>query len=72
MPVAAGYPPFMIIISNCQQLIPGVVVHFGTTNYCDYERSLYNTVRFELQETIRAYLRRTRQPHPIHLVFDMS
>ena len=64
--IAAGYPPFLIIMRNYQLPIPGVLV------YCEYERSLLNTVRFELQETIRAYLSRTRQPWPIHLIFDMS
>ena len=38
----------------------------------EHERYLYNTLRFDLQETIRAYLQRTRQSYPISLVFDMS
>ena len=38
----------------------------------EHERILYNTLRFELQETIQAYLQRTRQAYPINLVFDFS
>jgi hypothetical protein len=52
--------------------VPGVPIHFGTVHTAEYERLLYNTLRFELQESIRAYLHRTRQLYPINFVFDMS
>ena len=42
------------------RLIPGVVIHFGSANSDEHERLLYNTVKYELQETIREYLQRTR------------
>ena len=45
---------------------------YGTIPVDQYERRLYNTVKFQLEETIREYLRRTRRPYPIHLIFDMS
>lgn len=38
----------------------------------EYERMLYNTLRFELQQLIQGYLQRTRLPFPINLVFDFS
>jgi hypothetical protein len=53
-------------------LIPGVPIHFGTADTDVHERLLYNTLRFELQEAIRAYLHRTRRLYPINFVFDMS
>lgn len=37
-----------------------------------HEQILYNTLRFELQQVIEAYLQRTRQIHPINFVFDFS
>lgn len=52
-------------------LLPGVVVHFGGDYSDEHEQLLYNTVRFQLQEVIRAYLDRARRPYPIHLLFDM-
>jgi hypothetical protein len=38
----------------------------------EYERLLYNTVRFQLKETIQGYFQRIRQNYPIQVVFDMS
>ncbi|UJR07038.1 hypothetical protein I4U23_011326 [Adineta vaga] len=51
--------------------IPGVLVHFGAASTDEHERLLYNTVRYQIQQSIRTYLRHTRQSYPIHLVFDM-
>ncbi|CAF4613440.1 unnamed protein product, partial [Rotaria magnacalcarata] len=37
-----------------------------------HERFLYNELRFELEDSIRAYLQRTRRPYPISMVLDLS
>ncbi|CAF1520599.1 unnamed protein product [Adineta ricciae] len=56
---------------NCM-FMPGVLVHFGTGSTDQHERLLYNTVRYQIRQIIRAYLRHTRQSYPIHLVFDLT
>jgi hypothetical protein len=38
----------------------------------EYERLLYNTIRFELKETIQGYFQRIHKNYPIHVIFDMS
>ena len=53
-------------------LVPGVRIHFGTAHTDDHEILLYNTLRFKLQEAIRAYVHRTRRLYPIHFIFDVS
>ncbi|CAF1366076.1 unnamed protein product [Rotaria sordida] len=53
-------------------LIPNVPIHFGMAHTTEHETILYNTLRFELEESIRAYLQRTRRSYPISLVFDFS
>ena len=60
--------------ARCQDnmLVPHVLDHLGVTHADSYERLLYNTMRGELQGTLRAYLQRTERRHPISLVFDLS
>jgi len=38
----------------------------------EHERSLYNTLQFQLEQAMRSYLSRTQQLDPIYFVFDMS
>lgn len=52
--------------------IPGVRVHSGNIDTTGYEQLLYNSLRHQLEEIINVYLRLTRRPYPIYLVFDMS
>jgi hypothetical protein len=44
----------------------------AATSLDPHEAFLYETLRVDLHETIRAYLERTQQPYPIHFVFDLS
>ena len=53
-------------------LIPGVRVHLGTVRTDAHEQLLYNTLSYQLQQIIRAYLCQTYTSYPIYLVFDMS
>ncbi|CAF4624308.1 unnamed protein product [Rotaria sp. Silwood2] len=53
-------------------LVPNIPIHFGLAHTEEHETILYNTLRFELEESIRAYLQRTRRLYPINLVFDLS
>ncbi|CAF1615482.1 unnamed protein product, partial [Adineta ricciae] len=45
-------------------LVPGLRVHFGFVSTDAHERLLYNTVRYQIQQIIQAYLRHTRLPNP--------
>ncbi|CAF1348614.1 unnamed protein product [Rotaria magnacalcarata] len=51
---------------------PNQPIRIGMDDSDQHETFLYNTLRFELEESIRAYLRRTRRLYPINLVFDLS
>ncbi|CAF3726623.1 unnamed protein product [Rotaria sp. Silwood1] len=53
-------------------LAPNAAIHFGMAHTEEHELLLYNTLRFELEECIRAYLQRTQRLYPINLVFDLS
>ncbi|CAF3995510.1 unnamed protein product [Rotaria sordida] len=53
-------------------LIPNVPIHFGIAHTEEHETILYNTLRFKLEECIRAYLQRTQRLFPINLVIDLS
>ncbi|CAF3104638.1 unnamed protein product [Rotaria sp. Silwood2] len=53
-------------------LVPNIPIHFGIAHTEEHETILYNTLRFELEECIRAYLQRTPRLYPINLVFDLS
>ncbi|CAF2793140.1 unnamed protein product [Rotaria sp. Silwood2] len=53
-------------------LVPNAAIHFGRAQTEEHELLLYNTLRFELEECIRAYLQRTQRPYPINLVIDLS
>ncbi|CAF3104492.1 unnamed protein product [Rotaria sp. Silwood2] len=52
--------------------VPNIPIHVGIAHIEEHETILYNTLRFELEESIRAYLQRTRRSYPINLVFDFS
>ncbi|CAF3831688.1 unnamed protein product [Rotaria sp. Silwood1] len=52
--------------------ITNVPSHFSRATTEEHEIILYNTLRFELEECIRAYLQRTGRLYPINLVFDFS
>ncbi|CAF1268723.1 unnamed protein product [Rotaria magnacalcarata] len=47
-------------------------VNIGVDHSEQHERFLYNELRFELEDSIRAYLQRTRRPYPISMVLDLS
>ncbi|CAF1596215.1 unnamed protein product [Rotaria magnacalcarata] len=47
-------------------------VNIGMDHSEQHERFLYNELRFELEDSIRAYLQRTRRPYPISMVLDLS
>ncbi|CAF3196016.1 unnamed protein product [Rotaria sp. Silwood2] len=53
-------------------LSPNTAIHFGIAHTEEHEILLYNTLRFELEECIRAYLQRTQRLYPINLVFNLS
>ncbi len=53
-------------------LIPGVQVHLGSIRTVDQEDLLYNILKYQLQQIIRAYLDQTHLSHPLYFVFDMS
>ncbi|CAF2806169.1 unnamed protein product [Rotaria sp. Silwood2] len=53
-------------------LVPNERIHFGLAHSEEHELILYNTLRFELEECIRAYLQRTQRLYPINLVFNLS
>ncbi|CAF1237316.1 unnamed protein product [Rotaria sp. Silwood1] len=53
-------------------LIPNRPMHIGRAQTEEHETILYNTLRFELEECVRAYLQRTQRLYPINLVFDLS
>jgi len=53
-------------------LIPGVRVHVGAVRTDADEQLLYNTLRYQLEQIIRAYLYQTYPCFPIYLVFDLS
>ncbi|CAF4064054.1 unnamed protein product [Rotaria sp. Silwood2] len=53
-------------------LAPNAAIHFGIAHTEEHEILLYNTLRFELEECIRAYLQRTQRLYPINLVFDLT
>ncbi|CAF3704623.1 unnamed protein product [Rotaria sp. Silwood1] len=53
-------------------LIPNLPMHIGRAQTEEHETILYNTLRFELEECVRAYLQRTQRLYPINLVFDLS
>lgn len=53
-------------------LIPDIMIHFGTSHSDEHERLLYNTMKYQIQQSIRAYLQRTRRRYPIYFIFDMS
>ncbi|CAF2100991.1 unnamed protein product [Rotaria magnacalcarata] len=46
--------------------------NIGMDHSEQHERFLYNELRFELGDSIRAYLQRTRRPYPISMVLDLS
>ncbi|CAF2898988.1 unnamed protein product [Rotaria sp. Silwood2] len=47
--------------------------HFNTIHTEEqHEAILYNTLRFELEECVRAYLQRTGRLYPINLIFGFS
>ncbi|CAF5123268.1 unnamed protein product, partial [Rotaria sp. Silwood1] len=48
-------------------LAPNVPIHFGVAHTEEHETLLYNTLQFELEECIRAYLQRTQRLYPINL-----
>jgi len=58
--------------SRSGMFIPGVRVHFGTVYTNAHQRLLYNTLRFQLEKIMQAYLFQTHHLHPIYFVFDMS
>ncbi|CAM4816992.1 unnamed protein product [Rotaria magnacalcarata] len=43
-------------------------VNIGMDHSEQHERFLYNELRFELEDSIRAYLQRTRRPYPISML----
>ena len=53
-------------------LMSGIPIHFGMVNTEAHERLLYNTLQFEIQEAVRAYLHRTQRTYPIYFVINMS
>ena len=66
---------FLITMTNYPNLIMRTQQYQHPLDYKDpaqYERFLYNTLRFELEGSIRGYLLRTQRPYPINLVFDLS
>ncbi|CAF5019821.1 unnamed protein product, partial [Rotaria sp. Silwood1] len=52
-------------------LAPNAPIHLGMSHTEEHELLLYNTLRFELEERIRAYHQRTQRLYPINLVFDL-
>ncbi|CAF3694563.1 unnamed protein product [Rotaria socialis] len=52
--------------------IPNTSIRIGIDGSEQYERFLYTTLRFELEESIRTYLQRTQRLYPVNLVFDLS
>ncbi|CAF4390187.1 unnamed protein product, partial [Rotaria magnacalcarata] len=48
-------------------LIPNTSIRIGIDVSEHYERFLYTTLRFELEESIRTYLERTQRLYPINL-----
>ncbi|CAF1681784.1 unnamed protein product [Rotaria magnacalcarata] len=52
--------------------IPNTSFRIGIDGSEQYERFLYTTLRFELEESIRTYLQRTQRLYPVNLVFDLS
>ena len=52
--------------------IPNTPMRIGIDGSERYERFLYTTLRFELEESVRAYLQQTQRLYPINLVFDLS
>ncbi|CAF1502334.1 unnamed protein product [Rotaria sordida] len=60
-------------LDHGNQIKYSVIISINQT--CDsdqYETILYNTLRFELEECIRAYLQRTHRLFPISLIIDLS
>ncbi|CAF1624357.1 unnamed protein product [Rotaria sp. Silwood1] len=55
----------------CLQYSPNAPIHLGMSHTEEHELLLYNTLRFELEERIRAYHQRTQRLYPINLVFDL-
>ncbi|CAF1543899.1 unnamed protein product [Adineta ricciae] len=53
-------------------LVPGLRVHFGFVSTDAHERLLYNTVRYQIQQIIQAYLRHTRLPNPNSLILNAA
>ncbi|CAF1398158.1 unnamed protein product [Rotaria sordida] len=49
-------------------LSPNVPIHFGIPHTEEHETILYNTLRFELEECIKAYLQRTGRSYPINYI----
>ncbi|CAM4983877.1 unnamed protein product [Rotaria socialis] len=47
-------------------------VNIGMDHSEQHERFLYNELRFELEDSIRVYLQRTRRSFPISMVLDLS
>ncbi|CAF2104341.1 unnamed protein product [Rotaria magnacalcarata] len=53
-------------------VIPNRPIRIGIDDSEEHERFLYTTLRFEIEESIRAYLQRTHRSFPITMVFDLS
>ncbi|CAF1457023.1 unnamed protein product [Rotaria sordida] len=69
--IVTGNQYFLITITNYPNLLQRTLQYQQSPNQ-QYETILYNTLRFELEECIRAYLQRTHRLFPISLIIDLS